>query len=118
MRGMGHFNVRGRLTGPTGRTEDVDLFVDTGSTLLVLPRSLADRLELVTQRMQSLRVADDQRIVWPVSELRLRLGDHEIHTPCLIAPQGPAILGVVALESLSLGVDPVHQELIPIEPRV
>jgi predicted aspartyl protease len=116
MRGMGHFNVRGRLTGPTGRSEDVDLFVDTGSTLLVLPRPLADRLELVTQRMQSLRIAGDERVVWPVAEVRLHLEDQEAPTLCLIAPGGPAVLGMVALETLLLGVDPVHQRLVPIEP--
>ena len=118
MRGMGHFNVRGRLTGPTGRTEDVDLFVDTGSTFLVVPRSLADRLELVTQRMQPLRIAGDERVVWPIAEVRLHLEDREASTLCLIAPAGSPVLGMVALETLLLGVDPVHQELVPIEPRV
>ena len=38
---MGLFRVTGRLTGPTGRSEDAELLVDTGVTLLVLPRSWA-----------------------------------------------------------------------------
>jgi hypothetical protein len=32
-----------------------------------------------------------------------------------IAPGGPALLGVVALESLFLAVDPVAKRLIPVE---
>jgi len=28
---MGLFRVRGRLTGPTGRSEDAELLVDTGA---------------------------------------------------------------------------------------
>lgn len=32
---MGLFRVRGRLTGPTGRSEDAELMVDTGATQLV-----------------------------------------------------------------------------------
>jgi len=32
---MGLFRVRGRLTGPTGRSDDADLLADTGATLLV-----------------------------------------------------------------------------------
>ena len=42
-RAMGLFRVRGGLTGPTGRSEDADLLVDTGAALLVVPRSLAER---------------------------------------------------------------------------
>ena len=38
---MGLFRVTGRLTGPTGWSEDAELLVDTGVTLLVLPRSWA-----------------------------------------------------------------------------
>ena len=33
--------LRGRLTGPRGRSEDAELLVDTGATLLVVPRSWA-----------------------------------------------------------------------------
>jgi predicted aspartyl protease len=46
---MGLLRVMGRLTGPTGRIEDAELLVDTGATLLVVPRSLAERLELVAR---------------------------------------------------------------------
>jgi len=57
---MGLFRVRGRLTGPTGRSEDAELLVDTGATLLVVPRSLAERLELVTRRSQPALIAGGQ----------------------------------------------------------
>jgi len=40
---MGLFRVAGRLTGPTGHGEDVELLVDTGATLIVVPRDLAER---------------------------------------------------------------------------
>ena len=41
------FRVRGRLTGPTRRSEDAEHLVDTGATLLIVSRALAERLELV-----------------------------------------------------------------------
>jgi len=44
---MGLVRVRGRLTGPTGRSEDAELLVDTGATLLVVSRSLAGKLDPV-----------------------------------------------------------------------
>jgi len=112
---MGLFRVTGRVAGPTGRAEDVELLVDTGATLLVVPRALATRLELVARRSQPVVVAGGQRAIWPVAEATLRLEGMDVTTPCFIAPEGPALLGAVALESLFLGVDPVAKRLIPVE---
>ena len=93
---MGLFHGKGRLTGPTGRAEEVELLVDTGATLSVVPRSLAERLELKTTRFQRVVIAGGQRDVWPIAEARLALNGDEITTPCF-APEGPALLGAVAL---------------------
>ena len=112
---MGLFRVRGRLTGPTGLGEDAEFLVDTGATLLVVPRWLAERLELVARRVQPVLIAGGQRAEWPVAEVVLALNDAVITTPCFIAPEGPALLGAVALESLFLAVDPVAKRLIPVE---
>ncbi len=112
---MGLFRVRGRLTGPTGRREDVDLLVDTGATFLVVPRPLADRLELQAQRYEPVVIAGGQRVSWPVAELRVAVDGKEVTTPCFIAPDGPPLLGAVALESLLLAVDPVAKRLVPVE---
>jgi len=112
---MGLFRVRGRLTGPTGRSEEIDLLVDTGATLLVVPAALAERLELAASRSQPVLIAGGQRATWPVAEVRLALENQEVTTPCFIAPDRPALLGAVALESLFLAVDPVAKRLVPVE---
>jgi len=112
---MGLIRVRGRLTGPTGRSEDAELLVDTGATLLVVPRALAERLELVVRRSQPVLIAGGRRAAWPVAEVSLALNGPDVTTPCFIAPDGPALLGAVALESLFLAVDPVAKRLIPVE---
>jgi predicted aspartyl protease len=112
---MGLFHVKGRLTGPTGRAEEVQFLVDTCATLSVVPRSLAEKLELKSTRSQSVVIAGGQRDVWPVAEARLALNGDEVTTPCFIAPDGPALLGAVALESLFLAVDPVGKRLIPVD---
>ncbi len=49
--------MKGRLTGPAGRGEEVEFLVDTGATLLVVPRDLADRLELTPVRSQRVVIA-------------------------------------------------------------
>src|SRR5256885_15967026 len=102
------FRVAARLTGPTGRTATVDLLVDTGATLLVVPRALADQLELTTLRSQAVQTAGGRKEAWPVAEVRLIVDGREVTTPCFIAPGGPALLGAVALESLFLAADPVE----------
>lgn len=112
---MGLFSVRGRLTGPTSRSEDAELLVDTGATLLVVPRAMAGRLDLVARRTQPVLIAGGQRAEWPVAEVHLSLDGAGVTTPCFIAPDGPALLGAVALESLFLAVDPVAKRLVPVE---
>jgi len=111
---MGIFSVRGSLTGPTGHREEVEFLVDTGATLLVVPRDLADRLGLPVRRTQAVETAGGRQEVWPVSEVRLALDGQEIPTLCFIGPAGPALLGAVALESLFLAVDP-GKRLIPVK---
>lgn len=112
---MGHFSVPATLTGPTGRAETLDLLVDTGATFLVVPRALAERLELVVQRMQTVQTAGGRREDWPIAEIRVRVEGRDAPTVCFIAPEGPALLGAVALESLLLAVDPVGKRLVPVD---
>lgn len=113
MRGMGHFQVPARLTGPTGRSEDAELFVDTGATLIILPRWLAERLELIVTRRAPVLLAGGSEEMRPIAEVRVAIDDQEVPTLCFIAPDGPALLGAVALESLLLVVDPVGKRLVP-----
>ncbi|OLC12501.1 MAG: hypothetical protein AUH29_16050 [Candidatus Rokubacteria bacterium 13_1_40CM_69_27] len=110
---MGQFRVTARLTGPTGLSEQTELLVDTGATLVVLPRSLADRLEVEARRLQPVIIAGGVGATWPVAEVRVTIDAQEVTTPCFIAPDGPALLGAVALESLFLAVDPVAKRLVP-----
>ena len=110
---MGQFSVPARLTGPTGRSEQVALLVDTGAMLVVLPRSLADRLELVVRFRKPVLLAGGAEEAWPIAEVRVSIGDEDVPTFCFIAPDGPALLGAVALESLFLAVDPVAKRLVP-----
>src|SRR3989454_3012619 len=112
---MGFFHVSASLTGPTGRTATLDLLVDTGATLLVVPRSLADQLEILALRTQPVQIAGGRKEVWPVAEVRVAINGREVTTPCFIAPGGPALLGAVALESLFLAADPVAKRLVPVE---
>ena len=112
---MGLFHVPARLTGPSGRSEPLELLVDTGATFLVVPRTVAEGLDLRPTRNVPIQTAGGREETWPLAEVRLALDGVEVTTPCLIAPQGPALLGAVALESLLLAVDPVAKRLVPVK---
>jgi clan AA aspartic protease len=110
---MGQFHVPAKLTGPTGISETVSLLVDPGATFLTIPQSLAERLELRPTRTQAIITAGGREEVWPLASVQIELEGREVPTPCLIAPDGPPLLGAVALESLVLAVDPVAKRLLP-----
>lgn len=112
---MGLFQVPARLTGPTGRTEELELLVDTGATFVVVPRQLAERLALRPTRTCPLQIAGGREETWPLAEVRLVVDGVEVTTPCVIAPDGPSLLGAVALESLLLAVDPIAKRLVPVK---
>ena len=69
----------------------------------------------MARRSQQVLIAGGRRAEWPVAEVSLALSGQDVTTPCFIAPEGPALLGTVALESLFLAVDPVVKRLIPVE---
>jgi predicted aspartyl protease len=110
---VGQFHVAARLTSPAGRTRLIELLVDTGATLLAIPRPVADELALVVLRTQPVVLANGAEEIWPISEIRLAIGERETTTPCFITAGGRALLGAVALESLFLTVDPVAKRLVP-----
>src|SRR5213593_2394352 len=82
---MGLFHVTARLTGPSA-TEELDLLVDTGATLLTIPHVVADRIGLQASREQSVVLAGGHRETWPAAEVQLALDGQAITTPCFIAP--------------------------------
>jgi predicted aspartyl protease len=84
-----------RLSGPAGRIEHTELLVDTGTTFLVIPQSLADRLAIVPTRHLPVLIAGGTRTKWPVGEIRIDIE-----------------------ESLLLTVDPIARRLVPTEGHV
>lgn len=72
-------------------------------------------MALAPKRSCPLQIAGGHEAIWPLAEARLAIDGLEVTTPCLIAPDGPALLGAVALESLLLGVDPIAKRLVPVK---
>src|SRR2546425_1132501 len=66
-------------------------------------------------RVRAILTAGGRREMWPVAGVRIGLEAREAPPVCFIPPAAPALLGAVALETLSLGVDPVARRLVPVD---
>jgi Predicted aspartyl protease len=109
---LGHVWVRARVGDESGsRSAEVEALVDTGATLTVVPRRLAEELGLkVTGRMQVETAAG--RIVLERTRIRLELEGREELLPALISDViDKVLIGVTALEVLGLQVDPLTGRL-------
>ena len=104
---------------PQGRDfQEVELEVDTGSTYTALPRQLLDSLGVPVDASVPARQADGSQQMLQIGETRIRLGGREFTTIVIFAEEGePSLLGVITLEEALLAVDPVHNELIPVEAK-
>lgn len=96
------------------RFEPVEVMVDTGSTFTTVPGPLLRRLGVSPQRTMQVRLADGSITEDEVSDTVIRLEGITFHTPVTFGrEQEPNLLGVVALETALLAVDPVEQRLVP-----
>jgi clan AA aspartic protease len=113
---MGTFRVEATVSHLLDRERSVtlDLLVDTGATYTTLPLEVADALGLEPIDTRRIRLGDGREELWPIAAIRVRVGEQECPSLALIGqPGGPALLGAVTLEELSLGVDPSARRLVP-----
>ena len=96
------------------RFESVDVIVDTGSTFSQIPGDLLRSLGVPVRRTLESELADGSIEMVQVGETQIRLEGQQISTPVIFAGEGePSLLGVVALETALLMVDPVQRRLLP-----
>ena len=90
------------------------MLVDTGSTYTQVPGSLLHRLGVPVRWEAEVRLGDGSLVTDEVGQAAIRLGEKTFFTPVIFGRDGePNLLGVVALETALLAVDPVEQRLIP-----
>lgn len=112
---MGTFNVSVTVTGPTGRSTEVEALVDTGATHSLLPRDLLAGLGVEPIDRVSFQLADERTVEYAVGDARLRLDGRERTALVVFGPEGAAsLLDATTLELFNLAVDPVSQRLVPV----
>jgi predicted aspartyl protease len=90
---VGHVHVVARIRG--ARSQTVRALVDTGSTFLVLPKSLASRLGLPKPiRRETVELDDGTKARLPQTTVGVRIDGREAGAVALIVPTGEPIIGV------------------------
>lgn len=101
------------------RSMTLDLLVDTGATYTLLPPDLVTQLDLPMLEQQPAELANGERVMVRIGEVRVRLGDRERTTMFVEGPPGcHLLLGAFTLEAFGLAADPVHQRLFPVATRL
>lgn len=114
---MGTFSVSVTVGHPIeqARSTSVELLVDTGATISFVPAEVLGNLGIEPRWPdREFETASGAVLRRPVGAASLAIDGRETITPVVFGEPGDAaVLGVVALESLGLVVDPVARRLIP-----
>ena len=105
---------RGMLDDDAVRSVTVpDALIDTGATMVSLPKSMIDELGLTLVRRRPMRTAGGTVETGHYSAVRLTVQDRDCVIDVLELPEGvPPLIGQVPLELLDFVVNPVDRTLI------
>ncbi len=112
---MGMFSVDMELSPLDGQgAVTVKATVDSGATFSMAPRSVLEQAGLAPTSTVRLEMGDGSIIVLPSCYARITVGEHNgISIVVFGEENGPRLLGVVALETMLLAIDPVGRRLVP-----
>jgi aspartyl protease family protein len=93
---------------------EVDLLVDTGALYSILPAKLLRDMGIQPQQRLPFELADGSTIERAVGEVRFHYDGRNGVSRVIFGEEGDAdVLGVVALETMGLEVDPVRKVIRP-----
>ena len=113
---MGVFRVRVRVFDMKDETQScaVEMLVDTGSNMAVIPADVVRALKLVPIEFRTFRLADGNEIGRWVGRVGLSVAGRSTVGEVVLGEAGDgAILGAIPLESMGLEVDPRTRQLRP-----
>jgi clan AA aspartic protease len=110
---MGLVKVKVEIKNPeTGIGKEVELLVDTGSVFTWVSRRVLEEIGIRPRRRRAFRTVDGRVVERFTSIATIRYKDFEGDVEVVFAEEEDAeVLGVTALETLGLEIDPVTKEL-------
>jgi len=95
------------------RVEVPDALVDTGASIVSLPKRLIDQLGLTPLRTRMVRTSAGTRMTQVYGTVRLTIQGRDCPTDVAEVPDDcPVLIGQVPLEMMDFVVDPVGQRVI------
>jgi predicted aspartyl protease len=105
---------RGQLSSEKVRTVEIEALVDTGASLLCLPKSQIETLGLRKIGTRQVTSANGKVERDFYGDARLTVLNRDCAIDVIELPEGtPALLGYIALENLDLIPDPTRETLYP-----
>ena len=113
---MGVFSVNIRILSADGNdSRELEALVDTGATFTLIPQEVLCQLGYQPQEAAQFELADGSIQEYGVSPAQITLGNSTWPVPVTSVPgETGALLGATTLEIFRLAVDPVKQELVPV----
>lgn len=110
--GMIHLDVSIKVPGTSGATYDGRFLVDTGATDSMAPASELRRAGIHPVGKNSYELADGSRVDYDFGAAQIEFMGDITFGRIIFGPEGvEPILGVTALESVGVVVDPANQRL-------
>jgi clan AA aspartic protease len=106
---------RGFLSEDQVRSQRVEVVVDGGAVMLVLPQDLVEALGLRTLRKVIVTYADERKEEREVAGVvSVAVAGRKVETNCVVGPPGSEpLLGQIVLEEADLLIDCANQRLMP-----
>jgi len=97
------------------KSRPIEFLVDSGATHSVVPRGILDELGIKPRGIQYYRLADGSKIEREKGTADFRYRDRFGGSSVIFGEPGDlTLLGVLTLEDLGLGLDPLKHELIQV----
>jgi clan AA aspartic protease len=110
--GLTHVTTTVRSIVPSKKKYEAEFLVDTGAIDCLAPHDVLERLGVKIEGKDTYELADGKLATFPYGFVRVTFMGSETVTRIIFGPLGvEPILGVVALESTGIGVDPVSKTL-------
>lgn len=110
--GVVHVTARVRPIAGSKKFFDADFLVDTGAINCMAPAASLKRIGVKPEGREVYELANGQTVEYPVGFARVSFLGSETITRVIFGPDdAEPLVGVVALEDMGIGVDPVSRTL-------
>ncbi len=115
---MKYVRVKGVIANPFKKDlrVEVEFVADTGAIYTMIPRHIAEKLDLKVIDKRKFKIANGEVVEYPVSEAYIVVEGRGVTSLVIIVSEKtPPLLGVTTLELLGFQVDPITGRLKPLE---